>query len=113
MDDGLTVEPVRFLTEELQSQDAMTGSYFVIGYDDPERREQWLAAVDQIAEIIGCPIDVIDSGFFEDGFGHLKIRRFDVGRGFTQDPSRHIPQTVIDAYEAANRPPDRDGRPKM
>ncbi|MGI5171192.1 hypothetical protein ACQEU3_43260 [Spirillospora sp. CA-253888] len=105
-ENDLTADPVRFLIEILQSEAAMSGSYNaigVIGYDGQERRDQWLAAVDQVAELLGCPIEVIDSGFFEDGFGHLKIRRSDTGPGVAQDPSGRIPQQVIDAYEAANR----------
>ncbi|MFI0446830.1 hypothetical protein [Actinomadura sp. 6N118] len=99
-DDG-TVDPVPWLTELLQSPRAMAGHH-VIGYEGQARREEWLAAAERVAEIIGCPVEVIDSGLFDDGFGHLKIKRSDagdrsvVGRG-------PIPPAVVDAYEQAHR----------
>lgn len=72
---------------------------FVIGYS-AANHNGYIAAARRAEEIIGQPVEIIDSGIHEEGYGSLHIKI--AGRDERFDRSK-IPQSVVRAYEEAHK----------
>jgi hypothetical protein len=77
-------------------QNLRDGGASVVPYD-ASKYERAKAAVRRAEEIIGLPIEVLDSGIQDEGYGMLRLRVESLVR---------VPDFVVRAYEEAHRSQD-------